>query len=144
MTEHPENDDGPRFGSLADLHRWALRAPASVSMPVRDIAALLAPLLESEPKEGRLAPIPSTWRERVWTCPPQTRMTAAEVAEAIGAPISRVYGWTHRTENPELLRRRREQGRAIPFRKVDGALVFLAGEVRDWLRERAEGERDAG
>lgn len=144
MSDQTEHDDAPRFDSLADLHRWALRAPASVSIPLRDMAGLLAPLLEAEPRGGTVQATPATWRERVWTCPPETRLTAQETAEAIGAPVSRIYGWTHRTKDPELLRRRREQGRAIPFHKIDGALVFLAGEVRDWLRERTEGERDAG
>jgi len=65
----------------------------------------------------------ATWRERLWTCPPDTRLGVREVAEAVGRPRSWVYRACAAKRGPGRLRARR----------LDGELVLLASEVRDWL-----------
>ena len=76
---------------------------------------------------ARLAPEVS-WRERLWTCDPQVRVGVAELSESVDRPKSWVY------------RAARGNGTCppLPHRKLDGQLVFLAGEVRQWLREHEE------
>ncbi len=69
-----------------------------------------------------------SWRERLWTVPAETRLGVAEVAEAMGRPRS----WVYRHTGPSSSRAR------IPHRKLDGALVFTAGEVRAWVQKREE------
>jgi predicted DNA-binding transcriptional regulator AlpA len=66
------------------------------------------------------------WRARLWTVPEETRLTAQEVAEALGHSVGWVYKRTMATAEQRL-----------PHRKTDaGGLVFLAGELREWLRAR--------
>ena len=62
------------------------------------------------------------WREKLWSVPPETRLDAEQAAEAAGLSKSRLYKLTSAEE--------------IPFRKLAGGLVFVAGELRTWLRER--------
>jgi hypothetical protein len=70
----------------------------------------------------------TSWAERLWTCPPETRVGVRELAEAIGRPRS----WVYRHASP------RGDLAPIPHRRLDGLLVFTAGEVRDWLRANEE------
>lgn len=90
-------------------------------------------LLESDPAEVR--PIEkasgteqTTWRERIWTAPAETRLSADEVAEALGKPSAFVY------------RRTGEKSRyaRLPHRRLDGGLVFVAGEIRRWMEDQEE------
>jgi len=79
-----------------------------------------------EPRGPRLAPdpTPETWRERLWTVPGETRIGVPELAEATG----RSRDWCYR-------RTAKKAGEArIPHRKLDGELVFVVGEVREWIR----------
>lgn len=73
-------------------------------------------------------PTPETWRERLWTVPADTRLGVVEVAEAMGdKPRSWVYARTGpAAEDP------------LPCRKLDGTLVFMAGELREWIEDREE------
>jgi len=74
-----------------------------------------------------LDPAPSTWRERLWVVPSETRLGVGEVAEALGRPKSYVYERTgSKAENP------------LPHRKLDGVLLFAAGELRAWIRDSEE------
>lgn len=66
-------------------------------------------------------PEPS-WREKLWTAPPETRLNADQAAEAVGLSKSCLYKLTSAEE--------------IPFRKLSGGLVFVAGELRTWVREQ--------
>lgn len=100
----------------AELFAAAIRN--IVSEAVRDA------LKDSPPTSGTAA----SWRERLWTCPPETRLGITEVCEALGWPKDRVYKHTS-------ARSGRSQ---LPHRKLDGALVFEAGELREWLREHEE------
>ena len=67
-----------------------------------------------------------SWREKLWIVPPETRLNVREVAQALGRSTSWVYKRTSRASPRQRL----------PHRSMDGGkLVFLAGEVRTWVRE---------
>lgn len=65
-----------------------------------------------------------------WALPAETRLTAQQVAEASGRTTAWVYKHidARRTDLP------------LPYRREGGGsrdrLVFLAGEVREWMRQR--------
>jgi hypothetical protein len=121
-----------RSESLQDLVSWLQAAPPGTTVPALAMAERLALLVEGQnggsnprvevpdPRAG----VP-TWREKIWTVPVETRLGVREVAEAIGRPRSWVY--------------RRTGGKSpkaqLPHRKLDGELVFVAGELREWLRQ---------
>ena len=69
-----------------------------------------------------------TWRERLWMCPPETRIGRKELLEALG----RSENWLYRHTGTKAKCSR------IPCRKLDGELVFVVGEVRQWLIEHEE------
>lgn len=113
------------FASIADLHRWAEQAPPGTTVPASVLVELLDGLEDPEPIDVETAP--ERWRERLWRVPADTRLGVVEVAEALGRPKSYVYARTgERAEDP------------LPCRKVDGSLVFTAGEIRSWLEDREE------
>lgn len=70
---------------------------------------------------------PATWRERLWTCPPDTRLGVREVAEAMGRPRS----WVYRAVSAKRGEHR------LPASRLDGELVFEAGAVRAWIERHA-------
>jgi predicted DNA-binding transcriptional regulator AlpA len=70
---------------------------------------------------------PPTWCEKLWTVPAETRLGVAEVSEALGRSKAWIY---HHTAEKATSR--------IPHRKLDGSLVFLAGEVREWQADSEE------
>lgn len=103
----------------------------SVTLPIADIRAWL----DSEPAttpDATHAEIVAqraaeTWRERLWTCPADTRMGVREVAEALDRSADAVY----RMASVKLAA---ERGRSpLPCSRLDGVLVFRAGDVRRWL-----------
>jgi len=108
-----------------------------VSAPLLLAAAALRQLadaldaLAAEPTApappARLPPEVS-WRERLWTCDPQVRIGVPELSEGVDRPKSWVY------------RAARGNGSCppLPHRKLDGQLVFVAGEVRRWLVEHEQ------
>lgn len=112
--------------SLTDLLRWLEAAPDGAMVPARSMIALI--------RDG--SPTPATaeataiasagpgWQEHLWTVPADTRMSAVDVGEALRRPKSWVYRHTSPASGLPLL----------PHRKLDGELVFVAGEVRDWVR----------
>jgi predicted DNA-binding transcriptional regulator AlpA len=123
--------------SASETVRWLRR----VVEPLSDDALVIVragDLRERLADEGNAhdacvpAPVEATWRERFCTVPDGTRMNAHEVAEAIGKPISWLY---RRTSERSLALNGRTP---IPHRKLDGALTFIAGEVREWLKEQEE------
>lgn len=123
--------DGGKVRNLHDLLEWLSRAPEGTQLPASTLAAMLRPLVDApaDPEPVSLEAVASepTWRERLWTCPAETRMGVREVAEAVGKSASWVYRHTSKKSGLPIL----------PHRKLDG-LVFLAGEVRAWLREHEE------
>jgi len=74
-----------------------------------------------------------TWRERVWDCQPDTRMSVREVCEA----FDRSRAWvTSRLNPPDGSRMV-----PIPHRKRDGVITFTAGEIRVWWTQLETIER---
>src|SRR5438445_7230594 len=100
----------------------ASEAPGVVAVVRSAIAAEMVGLAPQEQKAG------TSWAEKLWTCPRETRLGVRELAEAIGRPRS----WVYRHSAP------RGDLSPIPHRRLDGLIVFTAGEVRDWLRKNEE------
>jgi len=107
---------------VADVVAWLEAAPSGTQLSaaaLRDwLAPLVAPSTPPEPRAG-------TWRERLWTAPAETRLGVVEVAEAIGRPKS----WVYRRTGESAAKAR------LPHRKLDGELVFTAGEIRHWVEQ---------
>jgi hypothetical protein len=127
---------GPGFRTLEELRSWCEAAPAGTRLDAHAVAQLLTavtdradnPQVGADERLGAQAAGESwTWRERLWTVPAETRLGVLEVAEALGRPRSFVYA---RTQKNAI--------EPIPHRKLDGALVFAAGEVRAWVRAQEE------
>lgn len=112
--------------TVAELRRWAETMPGAL-VPASALLEALDGLEEPTPARGGAVPTPSpSWRERLWSVPAETRLGVAEVAEALGRPKSFVYARTGSAED------------ALPHRKLDGSLVFTAGEIRAWIRDHEE------
>jgi hypothetical protein len=85
-----------------------------------------------------LLPAETSWRERLWSCPAETRLSVAELAEATGRPTSWIY---RRTQDVTDAERRRADVRGstipqrIPHRREGGRLVFVVAEIRQYLRD---------
>ncbi len=117
--------------TVAELRRWAARAPPGTSIPVASLAELLGGLEdETNPvtgPQGSPETVSRTWRERLWTVPAETRLGVHELAEALNRPRSWIYRRTSAKADGRL-----------PHRKLGGELLFTAGEIRAWLREHEE------
>ncbi|HET9982770.1 MAG TPA: hypothetical protein VFQ38_04270 [Longimicrobiales bacterium] len=112
--------------TLAELRDWLAAAPVGTMLPAGAVLELLDDIAAAPSVLTRetAAPAPESWRVKLWTVPAETRLGVAEVAEAAGKPKS----WVYRHTGPAAEKR-------IPHRKLDGELVFVAGEVRAWLRD---------
>jgi hypothetical protein len=110
------------------------RMPGSAMLPVEWIVSQLEqePVPVSDVEASPPEPVPDTWRERVWLVPAQTRLGVQEVAEAIGRPVSFVY---RRTSAKAAARGGYD---LLPHRRLDGELIFTAGEIRAWLEDHEE------
>jgi len=111
-----------RSDPLRELVLWLETAPPGTTVPASSLAERLAPLVDRSPVPVT-EPVPLTWRERLWIVPPETRLGVLEVAEAIGRPRSWVYRHTSK----------RSEKAPRPLRRLDGELVFTAGEIRAWV-----------
>jgi len=126
------------FATLADLLRWCRQAPPRTRLDAQEFGKTLDSLLTEEGQSGeRFSGLqlasesaqfsPNSWRERLWTVPAETRLGVQEVAEALGRPRSSIYARTGpKAEDP------------LPHRKLDGTLLFTAGELRAWIRDRED------
>ena len=113
--------------TLASLREWLREAPPGTSVDAAQIADRideLTGLPEADPVDSTQL----TWTERLWSAPPETRIGRNELLEAVQRPAS----WLYRHTSPKggCVR--------IPHRKMDGELVFVVGEVRQWLTEHEE------
>jgi predicted DNA-binding transcriptional regulator AlpA len=112
--------------TLDELRRAAELLPEGTSLTLpRD--SLLAALASTMPEPAPESPA-ATWRERLWTCPPETRLGVVELVEAIGRPKSWIYRHTSAKSGLELL----------PHRLLEGALVFTASDIREWVTVHEE------
>jgi len=118
----------PEFGALV---AWLESAPAGTTLAAEYVLAALRALPETplSPVTAPAAPQTATWRERLWTAPAEARLGVPEAAEAVGRPVSWVY--RHTSEKAA-------GGERLPHRKLDGELMFTAGELRMWIREHEE------
>ena len=108
---------------LAALLEWLRSAPPGTTIPAASLAETLASVTTAAPTAPP-EPLTHTWREKLWLVPAETRLGVREAAEAIGRPVSWVY-------------RRTGEGSVkapLPHRKLDGELVFTAGDLRAWLK----------
>jgi hypothetical protein len=116
----------------ADAERMEKYGPSPVAAALRAVADLIdegrdnAGTAVATPR-AQLGSAALTWKERLWTVPAETRLSARELVEALGRGIDFVYRHT----GPSA------PGRRIPHQKIDGALVFIAADVREWLRQSA-------
>ena len=125
------------------VHTTAAHAVAHIRSPVAAVDNALAAVAESLRRVADaldaiaaqpaatpppVQPAVTTWRERLWTAPPETRLGVRELCEATGRPRS----WVYRAC------RRNGASPPLPHRKLDGVLVFVAGEARTWVREHEE------
>jgi predicted DNA-binding transcriptional regulator AlpA len=90
--------------------------------PLANLAGLVAD------DDGSQKPALEPWTVRLWTCPFETRLGVRELAEAVNRPRSWVY--RHTSLGGDLA--------PIPHRRLDGLLVFVAGEIREWLEANEE------
>lgn len=95
--------------------RWVKEHLPELEAPRAEIAPAAAP--QSEP----------TWRERLWTCPPETRLGVEEAAEALGWTRQQLYNHT----SPSRIK---GGTTPIPCRRLEGSLLFLAGDLREWIQ----------
>lgn len=109
----------------SQLASWLREAPPGTTVLAAEIAALLTAGADEE-RTG--SPPLATWRERLWVCAPETRIGRQELLEALG----RTPNWLYRHTGSKAKCSR------IPCRKLDGELVFVVGEVRQWLLEHEE------
>lgn len=112
---------------LSSLIAWLRDAPPGTTVLAAEIAERLANVAPNGAEVSTDGPTP-TWRERLWTVPPETRIGRAELLEALG----RSQDWLYRHTGGKAKCTR------IPCRKLDGELVFVVGEVRQWLLEHEE------
>ncbi len=102
---------------------WVMQAPEGTRIPAEVVQRILEDV--AYPPDPQPEAEPATWRERIWTCPDETRLLIEDVMEAMGRSRDTIYRLTRREEDP------------LPCRKLDGRLVFVAGQVRAWM-EAAE------
>lgn len=110
---------------VESLRAWLQQAPAGTMVSAAAVLAHLEdpPVAHASPAITPAAP--SSWRERLWVVPAETRLGVAELMEAVNRPKS----WVHRHTSPK------SGVPQLPARKLDGTLVFVAGEIRAWLEE---------
>ena len=110
--------------TFSDLLIWLQASPPGTLVPVLAIVQALA---SAEPDvQPPAAREHQSWRERLWTCDPQTRIGCVELAEAVGRSKSWVYRCTSR----------KAKGPRIPHRLLQGELIFIVGEIRDGVTEQ--------
>lgn len=129
----PVGRSAGRFESLSSLLAWLRAAPAGTVMPCDSVLGVLeqldhAPGQANQEASNQGSTSEAGWREKIWTAPEETRLGIEEAAEALGRPRSFIY---RRTSAKSSLSK-------IPHRKLDGGLVFLAGELRSWLASQEE------
>ena len=106
-----------------------------VPIPAGVLRELAAPAQEEGPPSAPANQEPSepSWRERLWSAPAETRIGPAEVCQALGRPRSWLYRHTSKKSTTG------DSGYSrIPHRKLEGDLVFVVGEVREWIRENED------
>ncbi len=111
-------------GDLGELQTWLSQAPPGTLVPADSLAQAIEASVPNI--QGRsVVQQPMSWRERLWLVAPDTRLGVAELLEALG----RTKSWLYRHTGPN------SPGTRIPHRKLEGELVFVAGEICNWVRD---------
>ncbi len=113
--------------TLAELRRAVELLPSGAALTLPREALLEALTDAHTGTPGGIAPTETagvSWRERLWTCPSDTRLGVREVCEALGKPKS----WVYRAVAAKRGKHR------LPARRLGGELVFEAGKVRAWVQ----------
>lgn len=108
MTDTPTAGPTPAEIVIAALNEALSRAAASPAATVTHTVTVTAALAFD--------------RDRLWSCHPETRLAADELAAALGCSARTIY--------------RLVAEKGMPARKRDEVYVFVAGAVRDWLADR--------
>jgi hypothetical protein len=115
----------------------ALPPGSSVPVPRETLLKLLEPRLSGDHTISGEPLAPPTWRERIWTCPAETRLGVRDVAEALKRPVSWVYRavslWCYSKANDGTRLKTRRLDAPLPHERLSGELVFRAGRVREWI-----------
>ena len=111
--------------ALGSLLAWLREAPPGTSVDAATVADRIDELVNAPNSRPIDA---ATWREKLWTAPDEARIGRSELLEAIG----RTESWLYRHTSPKC------ECARIPHRKLDGELVFVVGEVRQWLVDHEE------
>lgn len=115
---------------IRELRAWLASAPAGTTVPAASILDLLDVDSAPEPQAPQVAPdpVPLTWAERLWLVPAETRLGTSEVLEALQRSRSWLYAQMAAGKGADRL----------PHRRLDGTLLFTAGELRAWVRAHEE------
>ena len=114
--------------TASDFRTWlSVLADASAVLPASEVLDRLPEAAEHETTRTEPSPLELTWRERLWLVPSETRLGVHEVCEA----LDRSSSWLYRHTGPKA-------EDPLPHRLLDGHLVFVAGEIRHWIREHEE------
>jgi hypothetical protein len=112
--------------TFAEFCAWLRSAPEETMLNARALLRRLEALEVGspafEPPEPAQTQSHTSWRVLLWTAPPDVRIGTKELCEALDRPVSWVYRHTSGTGGQPRL----------PHRKVEGRLVFLVGEIREW------------
>lgn len=103
----------------------AMPAESAVTLPMSTLRDWLS---DEQPAAAAPAQLqPQSWRERLWTVPPETRLGVKELAEA----LDRSPDWVYRAVSAKTAT---DRGRdPLPCQRLDGSLMFTAAAVREWV-----------
>ena len=116
------------------LRAWLeVLADVEAFIPARQVLDRLPDDGQETPSDPDPIEMATTWRERLWLVPGETRLGVNEVAEAMNKSRS----WIYRHTSQKALR---EFGASpLPHRILEGSLTFVAGELRTWIRDTEQG-----
>lgn len=99
--------------------------PPSTMIAVRDVVELIDSIPDQPVHMPTCDPeaVQLPWSALLWLVPGETRIGIRELCEAVGRPRS----WVHRHTAE------RGNCQRLPHRLMDGRLIFVAEELRQWL-----------
>ena len=124
---------------LLELRDWLASAPLGTQLPAASLLEAVDEALgdeqAKEPSNGvpeSALPLSLNWRAQLWLVPAETRLGVRELAEA----LSRSPSWIYRRTSVKAAEKTGCD--LLPFRKLEGELQFVVGEIRSWIREHEE------
>lgn len=125
--------------TMSDLVTWLQSCPPGVTIPAQWLLEFLKDAVRAPDIQPAGVPVVEelNWKEKLWIAPRETRMGVTELCEAFG----KSRDWVYRYTSERAAARRIAGGKPadrLPHRKLDGCLVFVVGEIREWIRGREE------